>query len=286
MKAERGFAFAIWFAAAMLAMQLSMASPVSAPAIGTDTPPEPSPAATLAPIGDDQSPVPTVQGTATTKILGHEIVSAFCSTFVARFNVAATTMLADDKLLDDATAAETDYENDFFHLDGAIRSWDHRLAMIAALNQILRTIPKTQAAVNDLRAQANASTDVERRAALTEGAAQLQTSIDHQRIVANELNDAVDATLDLHTAEDTVAHHNSGLMDERQKTNVDPGDAPVPHPGDTLPSARAPHAYYASVVEFVMHMPRDRQLVANAESNAAAAVTRIVRSCTQESDTH
>ncbi|HEY7980188.1 MAG TPA: hypothetical protein VID19_01795 [Candidatus Eremiobacteraceae bacterium] len=285
MKAELWFAFAAWFAAVLLAMQLSMASSATPPANVVDNPPDPSPAATLAPIGDDQSSAPTVQGTATPKILGHEVVSAYCSTFVARFNVAATTMLADDKLLDDATAAETDYENDFFHLDGAMRSWDHRLAMIAALNQILHTIPKTQAAVNDLRAQAKASTDVERRSALTEGAAQLQTSIDHQRIVANELNDAVDATLDLHTAEDTVGHHNSGLMDERQKT-IDPGDAPVPHPGDSLPSARAPHAYYASVVEFVLHMPRDRQLGADAESSAAAAATRVVRSCTQESETH
>src|SRR6202158_6488099 len=123
MKAELGFAFAIWFAAVMLAIQLSTASSASPLAIVADAPSPPSPPSTLAPIGDEQSPAPTVQGTATTKILGHQVISAFCSTFVARFNVAATTMLADDKLLDDATAAETDYENDFYRLDGAMRSW-------------------------------------------------------------------------------------------------------------------------------------------------------------------
>jgi hypothetical protein len=286
MKAELGFAFAIWFAAVMLAFQLSTASSASPLAIATGAPPQPSPGSTLAPIVDQQSPAPAVQGTATPKILGHAVVSAFCSAFVARFNVAATTMLADDKFLDDATAAETDYENDFSRLDGAARSWDHRLAMIAALNQILHTIPKTQAAVNDLRAQAMASADADRRTALTESASQLQTSIDHQRIVANELNDAVDATLDLHTTDDTLGHRVGSLLDGHQRLNVDAGDAPVPHPGDSLPSARPAHAYYASAVEYFMHMPRDRQIVANAESNAAAAVTQVVRSCAQESDAH
>jgi hypothetical protein len=284
MKAELRFAFAIWFAAVMLAIQLSTASSASPLVIATGAPP--SPASTLAPIGDEHSPAPTVQGTATPKILGHAVVSAFCSAFVARFNVAATTMLADDKFLDDAVAAETDYENDFFRLDGATRSWDHRLAMIAALNQILHTIPKTQAAVNDLRAQAMASADADRRTALTESASQLQTSIDHQRIVANELNDAVDASLDLHTTDDTLGHRVGSLLDGHQRLNVDAGDAPVPHPGDSLPSARPAHAYYASAVEYFTHMPRDRQIVASAESNAAAAVTQVVRSCAQESDTH
>ena len=38
----------------------------------------------------------------------------------------------------------------------------------------------------------------------------------------------------------------------------------------------------SSALEIIMHMPRDRQLAAKAESNAAAAVTRVVRSCAQE----
>src|SRR4029077_12403696 len=148
MWAELGFALAVWIAACMLASQ-SIAAPNVAPsAAPVNASPAPSPTAALAPITEDQSPAPAVQSTATPKILGHEVVSAFCSTFVKRFNIAATTMLTNDKLLDDATAAETDYENDFFRLDGATRSWAHRLAMIAALGRILQTFPTTQAAVN------------------------------------------------------------------------------------------------------------------------------------------
>jgi hypothetical protein len=155
--------------------------------------------------------------------------------------------------------------------------------MIAALGRIIQTIPKTQAAVNDLRAQATASSDSGRREALLEGASQLQVSIDHQRIVANELNDAVGAMLDLHTTEDTLGRQVRGLLDGRQKFNLDPGDAPVPHPGDSLPLTRSAGTYGTSAVEFILNMPRDRQLVANAESNAEVAVTRVVRSCVQES---
>lgn len=281
MKGASGFAFFFAFAAAMSAIPLTAAGNAVQMPSAADVAPTPSPTAALAPI--DEQP-PPVQATSTPKVLGHEIVSAFCTAFVARFNVAATTMLADDNLLDDATAAETDYENDYFRLDGATRSWDHRLAMIAALSQIMRTIPKTQAAVNDLRAQAAASTDAERRAALAEGALQLQTSLDHQRIVANELNDAVDATLDLHTIEDTIGRQ-PHVPDGPPRVSIDAGDAPVPHPGDGLPQARSAGTYYASAIEFYMHMPRDRQLGANAESNAAAAATRIVRSCALETQT-
>jgi len=263
MKVVLGFALAVCFASVIFAVPSSVAADVASPVLAAP------------------SNVPVVQSTAPPKVLGRQIVSAFCTTFVARFNDAATTLQTDDKLLDDATAAETDYENDFSRLDGALRSWDHRLALIAALDRIMHTIPKTQAAVNDLRAQAAASADPERRAALTEGATQLQTSVDHQRIVARELNDAVDAMLDLHSAENT--DRVSGLSDQRRIFNAGVGDAPVSHPGDTLPQSRAHAVYYASAVESVLHMPRDRQLTAEAESNATAAVTGIVRSCEQES---
>jgi hypothetical protein len=262
MKVALGFALAVCFAPVIFAVPSSMAAVA----------PSPAPAA--------PSNAPVLQSTAPPKVLGHQVVSAFCKTFVARFDDAATTLQTDEKLLDDATAAETDYENDFSRIDGALRSWDHRLALIAALDRVMHTIPKTQAAVNDLRGQAAASADPERRAALTEGATQLQTSIEHQRIVARELNDAVDAMLDLHTAENT--DRVSGLSDQRRIFNARVGDAPAQHPGDTLPQSRAHAVYYASAVESILHMPRDRQLAAAAESNAAAAVTGIVRSCDQE----
>ncbi|HKW45727.1 MAG TPA: hypothetical protein VJN22_08715 [Candidatus Eremiobacteraceae bacterium] len=276
MRAELGFAFAVWFAAVMVAIQLCSAS--YAPQSFSPTPTVtsvPSATATLAPIGEPAATVSAPSSSATPKILGHEIVNAFCSAFIAHFNVAATTMLADDKLLDDATAAETDYENDFFRLDGATRSWDHRLALIAALTRIMRTIPDTQAAVNELRMQAAASADPQRHAALAESASQLQASIDHQRIIANELQDAVDAMLDLHTAEDTIGFH--GSLGAQKIFASD--DAPIPHPGDTLPQPRPSGVYYASAVEQILHMPRGRRLVAAAESNAESAVMPAVRSC-------
>jgi hypothetical protein len=264
MKVALGFALAVSFAAIIAAVRFSMIAS----------------AATLAPAPPTNAPV--VPSTATPKVLGHQIVSAFCTTFVARFNDAATTLHADDQLLDDATAAETDYENDFSRLDGALRSWDHRLALIAALGRIMHTIPLTQAAVNDLRAQAVATSDAGRRTSLMEGAAQLQTSVDHQRIVARELNDAVDAMLDLHTADETAGSPVNGLSDKRKIFNIGAGDAPVPHPGDSLPQSRARGEYDASAVESILHMPRDRQLTAEAESNATAAVVGIMRSCEQE----
>ena len=264
MKVVLGFALAVSSAAIITAVRFSVAADEATFALASPT------------------KTPPVQSTATPKVLGHQIVSAFCTTFVTRFNDAATTLHVDDQLLDDATAAETDYENDFSRLDGALRSWDHRLALIAALGRIMHTIPQTQAAVNDLRAQAAATSDAERRTALIEGAEQLQTSMDHQRIVARELNDAVDAMLDLHTAEDTVGSRVSGLSDTRKIFNAGAGDAPVPHPGDTLPQSRAHGAYYASAVESILHMPRDRTLTAEAESNATAAVADIMRSCDQE----
>src|SRR5471032_1066666 len=114
MKAKLGFALVLGFAMAVLALQV--------PTVG-----QPFAAATGA------KPVPS----ATPKTLGHQTISAFCTAFVTRFNDAETTLLGDDKLLDDAIAAETDYENDFFKLDGESRRFDHRLAMIAALSQII-----------------------------------------------------------------------------------------------------------------------------------------------------
>jgi|GEM_PF-3962382 len=236
MKTRLGFALVLAFAVVALAVQVpAVAQPLAGP-----TP----------------APVPS----ATPKTLGHQTVSAFCTAFVGRFNDAETTLLDDDKLIDDAIAAETDYENDFFRLDGETRRFGHRLAMITALTQIIHAIPKTQSAVNDLRAQAAASVDAERRAALSEGASQLQSSVDHQRIVANELTDAVDSMLDLHT-----------------------GDGPMPaHHGGSLPPVRASGAYYGSALEAVTHMPRDRQIAADAESNAATAVIAVVKSCALE----
>lgn len=217
------------------------------------------------------------------RLLGHLVVSAICTTFIERFDAAATTMIADDVLLDDASIAIRGYEDDFSHLDGAARSWNHRLQLIAALKDLLGTISKTQATVNDLRSQAATIVEADRRAAVLEAATHLQESVDHQRIVADELTGVVDLTLDLHTSEDTIARGAQGILDPKQSFNVQAGDAPVPHPGDALPARVSSVAPALSATEFVLHVPRDRRVIEHAESSANSAITRFVRSCVQTS---
>jgi hypothetical protein len=275
----------LWYAAALCTATFVAASTTAVPA-GSAPPPGPAPGsaapATLAPISDDQPPSPTATGTASPKVLGHVLVSAFCRSFVERFNAAAKTMIADDTHLDEATTAVRGYEDDFFRLDGALTSWNHRLQLIAALKELLNTIPKTQAAVNDLRAQAQSASDPERREALLESATQLQDSVDHQRLVANEMTDLVDMMLDLHTAEDTIGQSSAATRAPGEGFHLDAGDAPVPHPGEGLPNMREARLSGPSALEWVYHMPRDRQIIGNAEANAATAARRIVRSCSQD----
>lgn len=275
----------LWVAAALWCVASIAAVTVAVPA-GPAPSPQPAPSmsapATLAPIEDYQSPLPSATATASPKILGHVLVSAFCRSFVEHFNVAAKTMLADDARLDDATTAVRGYEDDFFRMDGALTSWNHRLQLMAALKHLLTTIPKTQAAVNDLRTQAQSATDPDRRAALLESTSQLQNSVDHQRVVANEMTDLVDMMLDLHSAEDTIGQASAAMRAPGEHFGVGTGDAPVPHPGDFLPGVRDGVPSGPSAIETVYHMPRDRQLISNAELNAASAARRIVRSCSDE----
>ena len=133
-----------------------------------------------------------------------------------------------------------------------------------------------------MREQAKAVTDPERHEALLESAAQLQESVDHQRIVAGEMQELVGLMLDMHTTEDTLAHGVSGILDPREKVNANPLDAPVPHPGDDLPGRISVAARGPSSIELVLRVPRDRWIIGNAESGAASAASRIVRTCLRE----
>lgn len=269
MHAWVGFALTMWIAA-LAAMQ---------PAPG---PAAPSPVSTLAPISGDQTPNPAPTSSAAPKLLGHVVVSAFCASFIDRFNVAARTMVADDARLDDAVAAVRGYENDFSRFDGLFSSWDHRLHLMAALKDLLATIPKTQAAVDELRGQAKSADDPQRRDALEQSAEKLQESVDHQRIVAWEMQDLVGLMIDTHTSEDTIAHAQSGILDPKQSFTVDALDAPVPHPGEELATGTATESAQPSATEQVLHVPRDRQTIGEAEAGAAAAAARVVRSCVQD----
>src|SRR5437016_9639088 len=138
------------FICATCVVAFSAALPSRAPTEPMPASPIPAAGATLAPIGEDEAPTPNPTASSSPKLIGHVIVSAFCASFVEHFNVAARTMVADDTKLDDAVAAVRGYEDDYSRLDGASRAWDHRLQLIAALKELLDTIPKTQAAVNDL----------------------------------------------------------------------------------------------------------------------------------------
>ena len=244
--------------------------------------PLPASAPTLAPIDDDASPEPSPSPGATPKLLGRVSVSAFCSSFVEHFNVAARTMVSNDGRLDDAVAAVRGYEDDFSRMDGAFSAWDHRLRLMAALKELLVTIPKTQAAVDALRAQVLQTDDADRRSALAESAAQLQSSVDHQRVVVYEMQDLMSLMLDMHGSDDTIGHAVGGTLGPGEKVIADALDAPVPHPGDALPGKVAPPARGPSAIELVLRVPRDRRLIADAESNAAAAALRVITKCVQE----
>lgn len=280
MKAGLCYALAILMAACVVGL------PVRVPAEPTPAPEPPSastPAPILAPIGDE-SPGPEPTSGSSPKLIGHITVSAFCASFVERFNVAARTMVANDARLDDAVGAVRGYEDDFSRMDGAFSAWDHRLRLIAALKSLLGTIPKTQAAVNDLREQAKSATDPTRRDALAESAARLQDSVDHQRIVAQEMQEIVGFMLDTHGGDDTIGAAVAGTLAPGEKVMVDALDAPVPHPGDALPGKTSAPMRGPSSIEQILRVPRDRRLIGEAESNAAAAASRVVRTCVQEAN--
>ena len=271
MKARLCYALAIFMAAFIAGL------PSRGPAE-----PSPAPAPTLAPIGDDETPGPAPTSSSSPKLIGHVTVSAFCASFVDRFNVAARTMVANDARLDDAVGAVRGYEDDFSRMDGAFSAWDHRLRLIAALKSLLDTIPKTQAAVNDLREQATSAVDPDRRDALAESAARLQDSVDHQRIVAQEMQEVVGFMLDTHGGDDTIGHAVAGTLAPGEKVSADALDDPVPHPGDALPGKTVQPERGPSAIEQILRVPRDRRLIGEAESNAAAAASRVVRTCVQE----
>jgi len=275
MKARYCRAFAIFAALCIAGL------PLRTPA---DPSPAPAPAQTLAPIGEDGSPAPEPASTASSspKLLGHVTVSAFCAAFVERFNVAARTMVQNDARLDDAVGAVREYESDFSRIDGTFSSWDHRLQLIAALKSLLETIPKTQAAVNDLRAQAQSATEASRHDALVEGAAQLQASVDHQRIVAQEMQEVLGFMLDTHATEDTIEHGVSATLAPGESVKLDALDAPVPHPGDALVGKTVGAAAGPSAIEQILRVPRDRRLIGEAESGAAVAAARVVQTCVEE----
>lgn len=295
---KRG-AFAVALGTAILVAALGSPVPAASPAPAPAPVPLASPAAsastapTLAPIDDDNAPaVPSSSPSpGQPKVIGHLYASAYCSNFIQHFNTAARVVISNDQHLDTVNQNLDAIENDWDRRDGALRVYDDRVALIATVEQMLKTIPVSQAAVNQLLAQAKETTDPERKAALLESASQLQRTVDRQRAVTTDLTNVIHVLLDKHKRED---------MAETNIYNTSPAgfqyvgvhllDDPVPEPGtdsmshpvpSPVPSASATPK--PGSVRDVLQWTRQRWIIGNAESKAAVAAERVVRMCHQES---
>jgi hypothetical protein len=271
----------------------ALASPV--PASSPSPSPTPSAGPTLAPI--DVGPDPGAAASTSPdqpKLLGHVYTSAYCSNFVEHFNTAARVVIGNDQHLDAVDENLHAIENDWDRTDGAMRVYDDRVALIATVDKMLKSIPVSQAAVNQLLAQAKETTDPARKAALLESASQLQKTIDRQRAVTYDLSNVIHVLLDKHKKEDMAETHiYDTLPNGYQYVGISLLDDPVPEPGaDSMqhlspspsPSPGVSPTPKPGSVEDIMQWTRQRWIIGNAESKAAAAADRVVRICNQERD--
>ena len=275
------------FAAALGASLLVMVLAAPVPAVT----PSPAPSAnpTLAPIDDSSTPNPSASGSLGPKVIGHIYTSAFCANFVDHFNAATRVVIDNDRNLDAVDLNLHRINSDWNRRDGAMRVYDERVQLIATVSNMLKSIPVSQAAVNELLAQAKATADPERKAALLDSASQLQRTIDRQRAVAYDLTSIIHVLLDKHTQEDTGEAQIQSVLLPGYTEHVHLNDDPVPQPGtDTLTDSGsnptpAPSASPRAVdVEYVLQWTRQRSIIGNAESKAAVAADHVVRICNSE----
>ena len=272
----------------------ALGSPVPA----SNPPPSPAPTstATLAPIDDGSVPVPTASASpGQPKTIGHIYTSAYCTNFVEHFNTAARVLISNDQHLDSVDVSLRAIENDWNRRDGAMRVYEDRVQLIGVVGKMLKSIPESQAAVNQLLAQAKATTDPVRKAALQDSASQLQKSIDRQKSVTYDLSNVIHVLLDKHKTEDMAETNiRNTLPYGYQNVHITALDDPVPEPGtNTLmqsapspsPSPGAtPAPPAAGSVEDIMQWTRQRSIIGTAESKAAVAADRVVRICNQENE--
>lgn len=254
--------------------------------------PQASPSPSLAPlILIDRAPAPSPGASPSPgqpKILGHVYTSAYCSTFVEHFNQATTGLITDDRHLDSVDATIHKIQDDWYRRDGAMRVYDDRVKLIDDVGAMLKAIPKTQAEVNALIAQAHATTDPARKAALTEAASQLQQTVDRQNTVAYDLTNVIHVLLDKHTEEDTAeANIQAMLPPGYQEHGISLLDDPVDQPGvDTLghstPNPSVSATPRAGDLEDILQWGRQRWIIASSESRAAIAADKLVRICDGE----
>ncbi len=290
--------FAVAFAASLIAPALGggsgSAPAVSPPAISPSaspsaspsptasaTPaPSPSPVSPLTPISLDSTPNPQSTGPYP-RLLGTVTASAACTRFVQHYNVAVVTIVANDERISSADVSLDAIQGDYYRRDGALTAYDHRVQLIGYVSKMLDTIPVEQGAVNDLLAQAKETTDSDRRQALQESASQLQKSVDRQRSLANDLLSVVHVLMDKHTSEDTLASRIGSTLPLGESFNLNPGDDPIPQPGDGgLITSSGPRISQTTVQD-VMQYSRQQSIIRTAETRAVTAASRVVTSCVQ-----
>ena len=281
---------AIFVAAAASPVPAQNPAPAPSGAPSTASSPQASPSPSLAPLVlidrvpaglPSSSPSPGQP-----KLLSHIYTSAYCSTFVEHFNNATTGIIGDDKHLDSVDSTIRQINLDWNRRDGAMRVYDDRVKLISDVGAMLKQIPQTQAEVNTLLAQANQTTDPDRKAALVDAASQLQKAVDRQRTVSYDLTSVIHVLEDKHTAEDTAEtaidqmmlpgyhEHGISLLDDPvdqpgvdSVSHPDPKVSPTPHAGD---------------LEDVLQWGRQRWIIASSESRAAIAADKLVRICDGE----
>lgn len=270
---------------------------VSSPVPALTPTPAPSADPTLAPIDDTVTPGPVESGASPgPRVIGHIYTNAFCSNFVEHFNAASRIVIGNDRQLDAVDLNLRKIESDWNRLDGATRVYDDRVGLIATVDQMMHSIPASQAEVNALLAQAKATTDPARKAALLESASQLQKTIDRQRAVVYDLTGVIHVLLDKHKRDDMAETNINRVLppgmppvrvtllddpvpDPGTDTMMQPAPSPSPVPGATAGPTAAPSP---GSVEDILQWTRQRSIMGTAESRAAVAADRLVRICNQE----
>jgi len=249
---------------------------------------QPSPSPSLAPLypiyqGPDPissaSPLPGQP-----KLLGHVYANAYCQTFVEHFNNATNGVISDDRHLDNVDSTIHAIDDAWNQRDGAMRVYDDRVKLIADVGAMLKAIPQTQTEVNALLAQAKATTDPDRKAALQASASQLQHTLDRQKTVTYDLTNVIHVLLDKHTAEDTAESNIQNLLlPGYTEHGISLNDDPVDEPGtNTMMAPSASPTPQAGDLEDVLQWSRQRWIIATAESQAAVAADHLVRICDGE----
>jgi len=283
---------AIFVAAA--ASPVPAQNPAPSPSGGavTGATPQASPSPSLAPLVlIDRAPAGAPASSPSPgqpKTLTHIYTSAYCSTFVEHFNNATTGVLGGDKHLDSVDATIHQIDLDWSKRDGAMRVYDDRIKLIGDVNAMLKQIPQTQAEVNALLAQANQTTDPQRKAALLDAASQLQKAVDRQRTVSYDLTSVIHVLEDKHTSEDTAETNIQYLMPPGYSEHgISLLDDPVDQPGvntmmNSSPSPKVSPTPRAGDLEDVLQWGRQRWIIASSESQAAIAADKLVRICDGE----